>query len=591
LIAPDLPWPCRGAPALAAALLVGLAACEGNGNVGPGNEFSSPAQLEVMGGNQQTGPVASALPEEVVIRVTDQAGQPVPDQVVSFTAHQDGGFEPESRRTDRDGEVQAVWTLGTHAGPATATVSVRGLAPVPLSAKATPGPLDLTRSALSAQPAAVPTGGTSILTVTAEDAFGNRLPGLAVHLTTTGANSNLNQSGPTGPDGIATGTFDASVAGTDTITAEVAGVWLVQRATIVVEGSPRPGSVSVSPSTIAVLAGQTVQLTAAVLDQHGTPIEGAPVKWSSSDTRVTAVDSGGLLIAGRPGTATITATLGEASGSAKVTISFGEGAQLGLTYCTIDGIADKMDVYLPSASQPRPLPVAVHLHGGGWVSGSRSTGQQFAAMKDTLLDRGYLVVSLDYRLAPAHRYPSQIQDVKCAIRHLRSRASRYGLDPDRIGVWGGSAGGQLAALLGTADETAGFDEVGGFSRVSSRIQAVVAISAITDFTHPEELHDDYSREFLTWPDPGSAEMIKASPIVHVSTDDPPFFFIVGQDDPLVSIAQSVRMSQRLQSSGITSSVLTVLHAGHDLEPTTGPTDPGWPVIVARIAGFFDRELP
>jgi dipeptidyl aminopeptidase/acylaminoacyl peptidase len=167
----------------------------------------------------------------------------------------------------------------------------------------------------------------------------------------------------------------------------------------------------------------------------------------------------------------------------------------------------------------------------------------------------------------------------------------YGLDPDRIGAWGGSAGGQLVALLGTADASVGFDDVGGFQGESSEVQAVIAISAITDFTTPEELLDDYHRAFETWPDPTSPEMIQASPVTHVSANDAPFFFIVGDEDALVMPAQSVRMNQLLQAAGVTSSLLRVMHADHDLRPT-GPTpiDPSSAVINSRMVEFFDQHL-
>jgi acetyl esterase/lipase len=346
----------------------------------------------------------------------------------------------------------------------------------------------------------------------------------------------------------------------------------------------------VSPGQSELLQGQTATLTATVLDEQGTPMDGATVAWSSSDDGVASV-AGGIVTAHAPGTATITATSDGHGGSADVSVSYGEGAKTDITYCTIGDIQDKMDVYVPSASAPRPLPVAVHVHGGGWVSGSRSTGTRFNELKGPLLARGYLVVSLDYRLAPANKYPSQIQDVKCAIRHLRARASRYGLDPDRIGAWGGSAGGQLVALLGTADAGVGFDDVGGFQGTSSEVQAVVALSAITDFTSPDELRDDYSRVFRTWPDPDSPEMIEASPVTHVTPGDAPFFFVVGDEDELVLPEQSVRMNQRLQDSGVSSSLLRVLHADHDLAPTTAvPIDPTSATINSRIMEFFDQHL-
>lgn len=207
-----------------------------------------------------------------------------------------------------------------------------------------------------------------------------------------------------------------------------------------------------------------------------------------------------------------------------------------------------------------------------------------------LLARGYLVASLDYRLAPGHKYPAQIQDVKCAIRHLRARAWRYGLDPDRIGAWGGSAGGQLVSLLGTADAGVCFDGVGGFQGQSSAVQAVVAISAITDFTHPDELRDDYSHAFRTWPDPTSAEMIEASPVTHVSAGDAPFLLIAWEDDALVLPAQSQRMHQGLPDAGVSSTILMVVNGDHDLQPTDGPTEPSQAAINSRLADFFDQHL-
>lgn len=449
--------------------------------------------------------------------------------------------------------------------------------------------VDAAHSTITATPTSVSSGATSVIEVTARDALDNPIPGVVVELSASGAGNTLVQPLATDLDGKASGSFHSTSAGSHTISAEAAGVVFDQHPTISV-GPPSVASVEVSPDQSTLLVDQTEPLTASVLDDGGTPIDGAAVSWETDDPGVATVSAAGVVTAQSPGTATITATSGGQSGTAQVTVSFGEGTLTNVTYCTIGGVQDKMDVFIPSASMPRPLPVAVHVHGGGWVTGERSTGTRFTALKETLLSRGYVVVSLDYRLAPAHKYPAQIQDVKCAIRHLRSRASRYGLDPDRIGAWGGSAGGQLVALLGTADAGVGFDDAGGFQGVSSQVQAVIPYSAITDFTHPDELLDDYSRVFETWPDPTSPEMIEASPVTHISSDDPPFFFIVGDDDDLVLPAQSVRMDDRLNDAGVTSSLLRVLHADHDLEPTNAPTDPTAAQIVSRMAEFFDQHL-
>jgi acetyl esterase/lipase len=232
----------------------------------------------------------------------------------------------------------------------------------------------------------------------------------------------------------------------------------------------------------------------------------------------------------------------------------------------------------------------VHIHGGGWVSGNRAHGVWFDPIRDRLLADGFLVVSIDYRLAPENRWPAQIQDVKCAIRHLRANAARYGLDPDRIGVVGSSAGGQLAALLGTSDPVPGIDDVGDFQGVSSRVQAVVALSPITDFTAIDELRDDYSRVFLTWPDGDSPELIAASPITHVTPGDSPFFFVAGEDDGLVLPEQSARMHGRLHDAGVASTLVMIAHADHGLSPTTGPISPTMEEVIDRIERFLDQQL-
>jgi acetyl esterase/lipase len=552
-------------------------------------------QLLPAGGDGQSAVAGRAVAVAPAVVARDAGGNGVAGVSVTFTVTGGGGaVTPATVATGADGRAApAEWTLGTAVGVNALRASAVGVpgASVEFTAEATPGPVDASSSSVSATPASILTGATSVITVTARDAFANPVPGVAVELSAGGSGNTLVQPPVTDANGTASGSFRSTSAGGRTVSAEAGGVLLAQQAAILVESPPTVASVEVSPGQSGLLQDQTVALTATVLDEQGRPMDGATVAWSSSDDGVASVDAGGIVAAHAPGTATITAASDGHSGSAGVSVSYGEGAKTNITYCTIGDIQDKMDVYVPGASAPRPLPVAVHVHGGGWVSGSRSTGARFTELKGALLARGYLVVSLDYRLAPAHKYPAQIQDVKCAIRHLRSRASRYGLDPNRIGAWGGSAGGQLVALLGTADVGAGFDEVGGFQGTSSDVQAVVALSAITDFTSPDELRDDYSRVFPTWPDPASAEMIEASPVTHVTPDDAPFFFIVGDEDELVLPEQSVRMSQLLEDSGVSSSLLRVLHAGHNLDPTAAvPTDPTSATINSRMVEFFDQYL-
>jgi dipeptidyl aminopeptidase/acylaminoacyl peptidase len=122
------------------------------------------------------------------------------------------------------------------------------------------------------------------------------------------------------------------------------------------------------------------------------------------------------------------------------------------------------------------------------------------------------------------------------------------------------------------------------------VEAVIAMSAITDFTQTSELNDNYSAEFPTWPDPNSAELIEASPASHVTADDSPFLFIAGRDDDLVLPAQSQHMNALLNDNGVSSDVLLVSHADHALMPTDAPISPGVSAIVGRMADFFDEHL-
>lgn len=152
-------------------------------------------------------------------------------------------------------------------------------------------------------------------------------------------------------------------------------------------------------------------------------------------------------------------------------------------YCRPDGVPLAMDVYTPGKQTNRLAPVALYVHGGGFMLGNRkdhglgatlanSAGALFSPLQHRLNANGYLVASIDYRLAPAAPWPAQIVDAKCAVRFLKAHAADLRIDPNRIAVWGSSAGGTLVSLLGTTTPTAGFD-VGQYLDQSSSVRAVV----------------------------------------------------------------------------------------------------------------------
>lgn len=266
---------------------------------------------------------------------------------------------------------------------------------------------------------------------------------------------------------------------------------------------------------------------------------------------------------------------------------------LDVTYCRAGGIDLKIDLYFPGPSASTQAPAALFLHGGGWVGGDKRESGWLPRIREPLLERGYVVASADYRLAPSHRWPAQIEDAKCAIRFLRAESDTYGIDTGRIGVWGTSAGGHLAALLGTTDTSVGFEGDGGHAGQSSRVRAVV------DLYGPAHLTDGEG-----WP-PGQALVLeivfgtsdldspvleRASPTTHATPDDPPFLILHGENDRLVPVRQSEFLFERLGTAGVPAELVVVENARHGLVPDGDEIQPSVEELVEKIVEFFDANL-
>ena len=261
-----------------------------------------------------------------------------------------------------------------------------------------------------------------------------------------------------------------------------------------------------------------------------------------------------------------------------------------ITYCTAGGVALKMDVYFPYALEDRPWPVAVFVHGGGYTSGDKKS---VGVGGGQLRDRGYLLASVNYRLAPQYKWPAQIEDVKCAVRFLRANAAAYNIDPNRIGAWGDSAGGHLVALLGLTGPDAGFEGSGGYAGQSSRVRAVVDEYGPTDFTTYNL--GDYGADLLQFilgtTRAKAPEVLKhASPVTYVSRDAPPFLIIQGDRDRIVPPAQSQELYDRLKDAGAPATLLVVRNAGHGFVPVGGSISPSILEIGKAVADFFDANV-
>jgi acetyl esterase/lipase len=258
---------------------------------------------------------------------------------------------------------------------------------------------------------------------------------------------------------------------------------------------------------------------------------------------------------------------------------------LDIPYCTNGGVALGLDLYFPKTNSA-PLPVVVYIHGGGWQHGSKTSGGWLEPVKDELLSRGYIVASVDYRLAPDHQWPAYINDVKCAIRFLRAQARQYNLDPKRIGTWGTSAGGHLVALLGTSDAGAKL-EGEHYLDQSSRVQAVVDMFGPSDIEVMAEEVQHRNRGDMIFG--GKKENFRqASPANYVSKDDPPFLIIHGENDALVLPKQATIFHEKLKAAGVESKLVMVKNGTHGLAGRN--ISPGRAELVKMIADFFDQHL-
>jgi acetyl esterase/lipase len=254
-----------------------------------------------------------------------------------------------------------------------------------------------------------------------------------------------------------------------------------------------------------------------------------------------------------------------------------------ITYATAGGVALKLDLYFPAGAGGEPAPVAVYLHGGGWRGGSKAIGGWMKNVTAELLGRGYVVAAVDYRLVPDVTWPAFFHDVKAAVRFLRASAGKYHLDPDRVGTWGTSAGGHLAALLGTTDAAAGLEGDGGNPDQSSRVQAVVDLFGPTDLPRMRRAAEMAEIAFG-----GTGGLKQASPVEYVSRDDPPFLIIQGDSDRVVPAEQSEFLHERLRSAGALAKLVIVKNGSHGLN--SDDITPTRSELVKMIGDFFDQHL-
>jgi len=223
-----------------------------------------------------------------------------------------------------------------------------------------------------------------------------------------------------------------------------------------------------------------------------------------------------------------------------------------VVYQTLPGYRPQiLDIYVPAT--PGPHPLVLYIHGGGWMAGhTRHSGAlaDFPKVLAALAAEGFTVASLEYRLSSEARFPAQLQDANAAVRFLRAHAAEYRIDPKRVGLWGGSAGGHLAALTGVTCRNTQLDPK---ASDDGCIQAVVTWYGVYDFTGMAQRanSDDAPQRLLGCTGPCPADKIAAvSPITYIDAKSPPFLLIHGEADKTVPVAQSHDGEAALRRAGV-----------------------------------------
>lgn len=266
-----------------------------------------------------------------------------------------------------------------------------------------------------------------------------------------------------------------------------------------------------------------------------------------------------------------------------------------VSYATVDGMDLLMDISRPSDATGQSLPAVIYVHGGGWHMGDRLDSPNF------LLDAaGFVTMSIDYRLTGVASFPAQIHDVKAAIRWVRAHAAELGVDPDRIGIWGHSAGGHLALLAAVTPDDPELEGEVGTTGVSSAVHAVLA-----GCTRTELLIDWYAADGKPFPDAVTASLDAllggprieresvaraASPYWHLRANLPPALLMHGTDDDTVPINQARAFVARSKALGNDIGMMELPSVGHDANAPLYPENPDPLGTRERVVEFFKAHL-
>jgi acetyl esterase/lipase len=248
-------------------------------------------------------------------------------------------------------------------------------------------------------------------------------------------------------------------------------------------------------------------------------------------------------------------------------------------YGTAGDLPLLLDIVRPDPEPENLMPVIVEIHPGGWMY-----GEKYGPRNQFLAERGFFTASINHRLSGQAPFPAQIEDVRMAVRWLRAHAQEYHLDSERIGVWGESSGGHLAALVGTAADREVPEAEPDLTPVSAQVQAVATVSGPTDL---QLLGNRYVEALLGGAPQTRAELARrANPLSYLDQDHliPPFLLIHGEQDTQVPFVQAVLLHEALLkvSAEVT---LHAVQAGHNLLGSSHKV-----TCQALILDFFAQSL-
>lgn len=258
--------------------------------------------------------------------------------------------------------------------------------------------------------------------------------------------------------------------------------------------------------------------------------------------------------------------------------------ETGIEYTNPDDQHLQLDMARPKNGDG-PFPAVVCIHGGGFRAGSR---QGYDGLCTKLAQRGYVAVTVSYRLAPKYQFPAAVHDVKAAVRWLRANAAKYKIDPDRIGATGGSAGGHLAQFLGVTGGVTQFEGDGGNPDQSSRVTCVVNVYGPSDFTKSYGKSVDAAEVLPLFLgadlEHARDKHILASPLYWVTPEAAPTLCIHGTDDKFVAHEQAVWMIDKLKASAVEAELVTLEGAGHGFKGADAEK------ADQALFEYFDRQL-